>query len=610
MPTLLEAIRLKYGACADDEWPSAQAPGAPDGSASASASAAAAAAPAGAETQSCAAAVAPEGEGLPVAIFVPRRSPRRAVPALLVLNDCGIEAAGDARALRSACRAVEELDLAQNRLARWREVLGILQQAPRVRFLNLSFNSLAGPLRLDPADGSGGDADPHAPAHAPAPSPSPPPPPPAPPGDANGHAHPGPCPAPPPPLPPLRALVLNGTRVSWDSVARLLALLPGLEELHLSLNELREVCLGAGAHAALRRLFFNRNPVGEWAQVAKLGAAFPRLEALSLADCPLRSLRPTPSSAGPAAAPGDHDDEDDMAGDAESQEAARVAAAEAAAEAAARELARSESAPEATQAEAEAEALPSHHFFRRLRCLNVSGTLLAGWEEVDRLARFPALTALRISGCPLLEAAQEHTQYERRQLLIARLPNVRTLNGGGLISSEEREDAERAFIRYYMDKPEVDRPERYNDLVAVHGRLDPLVQVDLSPEKRVKVHVTCGEQSEVRCLHVYQTVADLKQKLESFTGIPAGRMRLFYVDQAMRSVHGPEEMRYPSKRLYSYNIANGDEIIVDVKQRTTERTLSTSSTGSTSSSNNNNSSSNISSNNSNGSSNGVNNNLR
>ncbi|GLH11693.1 Tubulin-specific chaperone cofactor E-like protein [Gryllus bimaculatus] len=310
-----------------------------------------------------------------------------------------------------------------------------------------------------------------------------------------------------------------------------------MEELHLSLNELREVCLGAGAHAALRRLFFNRNPVGEWAQVAKLGAAFPRLEALSLADCPLRSLRPTPSSAGPAAAPGDHDDEDDMAGD--------------------------------------------------------------------------AVQDVSCDFAPLLpEAAQEHTQYERRQLLIARLPNVRTLNGGGLISSEEREDAERAFIRYYMDKPEVDRPERYNDLVAVHGRLDPLVQVDLSPEKRVKVHVTCGEQSEVRCLHVYQTVADLKQKLESFTGIPAGRMRLFYVDQAMRSVHGPEEMRYPSKRLYSYNIANGDEIIVDVKQRTTERTLSTSSTGSTSSSNNNNSSSNSSSNNSNGSSNGVNNNLR
>ena len=46
--------------------------------------------------------------------------------------------------------------------------------------------------------------------------------------------------------------------------------------------------------------------------------------------------------------------------------------------------------------------------------------------------------------------------------MIARLPNVETLNGGGVISFQEREDAERAFIRYYMDKPEADRPERYN----------------------------------------------------------------------------------------------------------------------------------------------------
>lgn len=35
------------------------------------------------------------------------------------------------------------------------------------------------------------------------------------------------------------------------------------------------------------------------------------------------------------------------------------------------------------------------------------------------------------------------------------------LNGGGSIEHDEREDAERAFIRYYIDKPESDRPDRY-----------------------------------------------------------------------------------------------------------------------------------------------------
>lgn len=61
----------------------------------------------------------------------------------------------------------------------------------------------------------------------------------------------------------------------------------------------------------------------------------------------------------------------------------------------------------------------------------------------------------------IFQSPREYTEHERRQLLIARLPNVETLNGGGVISSQEREDAERAFIRYYMDKPEADRPERW-----------------------------------------------------------------------------------------------------------------------------------------------------
>lgn len=84
------------------------------------------------------------------------------------------------------------------------------------------------------------------------------------------------------------------------------------------------------------------------------------------------------------------------------------------------------------------------------------------------------------------------------------MPYVQTLNGGGIISDEEREDAERAFIRYYMDKPESDRPARYNELIGKHGKLDPLVNIDLRPEKRVKVTFTCGDTSEVRSVDVYR----------------------------------------------------------------------------------------------------------
>jgi len=46
-----------------------------------------------------------------------------------------------------------------------------------------------------------------------------------------------------------------------------------------------------------------------------------------------------------------------------------------------------------------------HDPFRMLRFLNLNGTLLSIWDEVERLARFPALKSLRIQGCPLFEVS-------------------------------------------------------------------------------------------------------------------------------------------------------------------------------------------------------------
>jgi len=46
-----------------------------------------------------------------------------------------------------------------------------------------------------------------------------------------------------------------------------------------------------------------------------------------------------------------------------------------------------------------------HDPFRMLRFLNLNGTLLSTWDEVERLARFPALKSLRIQGCPLFEVS-------------------------------------------------------------------------------------------------------------------------------------------------------------------------------------------------------------
>lgn len=81
MPSLLEAIKEKYGCFEDDTF-----------------------------------------DQMPIAIYVPRKNPRNMIPNLLVLNDCDIDSAGQESDLRDKCRGVEELDLAQNCLSRWSEV--------------------------------------------------------------------------------------------------------------------------------------------------------------------------------------------------------------------------------------------------------------------------------------------------------------------------------------------------------------------------------------------------------------------------------------------------------------------------------------------------------
>nr|AEE62686.1 unknown [Dendroctonus ponderosae] len=475
MPSLLEALEQKYGEADSDASPDEAS------------------------------------EGISVAIFVPCKSPRALVPALLVLNDCDIATAGEKDALVAKCSNVEELDLAKNKLDQWTEVFGILEHMPRLKFVNLSFNVLSSPIEVSL--------------------------------DKRWEE--------------LRNLVLNSTYVNWESVRKILEHLPSLEELHLSLNDYNNVALHNTSsscactenkndncechssalekkHSVIRILHFTGNLVQDWKEVSKLGYAFPNLESLVVAECPIKSL--------------------DIA--AEAKECPN------------KNYERSESSPESSS-----RSESPHDAFRSLKILNLNSTHLSSWDEIERLARFPALQCVRLQGCPLGEG-NEYTEHERRQLLIARLPNVKTLNGGGVISAEEREDAERAFIRYYMDKPESDRPERYFELVQIHGKLDPLVNVDLRPEKRVKITFTCGSNSEVKSVDTYRTVSDLKTRLETFAGFPASKMRLFYVDQDLRDIQGPELMRFASKQLFSYNIRSGDEIIIVCKMENKRRTHS------------------------------------
>lgn len=152
------------------------------------------------------------------------------------------------------------------------QVFAILEQMPRVRFLNLSFNRLTAQIQAAQALQPRWDS--------------------------------------------LSHLILNSTYVGWPSVHAVVKALPALEELHLSLNEYSYVDLSGQeinqkdrceacarlntvdtpepVHEQLKKLHFSGNPISSWREISKLGYAFPNLESLLVNDCPITSLAPDP----------------------------------------------------------------------------------------------------------------------------------------------------------------------------------------------------------------------------------------------------------------------------------------------------------------------------
>lgn len=199
--------------------------------------------------------------------------------------------------------------------------------------------------------------------------------------------------------------------------------------------------------------------------------------------------------------------------------------------------------------------------FRNLRSINLNNAGLNRWDDIEKLNFFPKLEEVRLQGIPLL---QTYTNAERRSLMIAHLPSVSTLNGS-VVTDSEREDAERFFIRYYLDYPEEELPYRYHSLVTKYGKLEPLAEIDLRPRCRAQVEVHCEEKVHQLNIRLDQTVAELKKQLTTVVQLSTNSMRLYYIDKC--SAFGPEEMKYNTRALHSYSIQDGDEILVVPKTK-------------------------------------------
>lgn len=196
-------------------------------------------------------------------------------------------------------------------------------------------------------------------------------------------------------------------------------------------------------------------------------------------------------------------------------------------------------------------------YFVSLKSLCLTKTMLNNWDDIDVLRTFVCLKEVKVIGIPLLTALKED---EARKLLVARLPNIEFLNGNHVLSNE-RNIAERHFIREYQ--AEEHPPGRYQELVAIHGELSKLADVNLAPVEFVDVvlHIT-GRAPRLQKISTKQTASEFRKYISEMIQLPIKKFLLYYYD--VEFGYAPEKMVYRNGTLYRYGVKSGDEFYVDI----------------------------------------------
>ena len=81
----------------------------------------------------------------------------------------------------------------------------------------------------------------------------------------------------------------------------------------------------------------------------------------------------------------------------------------------------------------------------------------------------------------------------------------------------------------------------------------------------VQVNIYKGAECREENICVRQSVKQFKQKLQEYFNIAPINMRLWYYDQEMTKIAGPEEMKFANKELYTYNVIDGDYFVLEEK---------------------------------------------
>ncbi|KAF6773692.1 hypothetical protein AHF37_05499 [Paragonimus kellicotti] len=258
-----------------------------------------------------------------------------------------------------------------------------------------------------------------------------------------------------------------------------------------------DACTNIPIFPSLRTLYLSDNGISSWWTVCRLVRHFPGLEHLVLLGNPVAHIpTPLPTSIMNTNRGGKIDKLPDV------------------------DMAVNES------------AAPNRQPLRLFACIHTLGlseTLISRWESIDALGEWmPKLTNLRLgSSLPVFQHVLAGiVPAQKLQCPLCTSPNV-----------------------YYWE------------LERQHGRLEPLADIDLSPKRFVRVRVVLDGRETVHELNVNLKVSQAKRQfLRLFDIDPSSsrRYKLFYFDQVMTQIQGPEELRFPTRVIHSYQPETGD----------------------------------------------------
>lgn len=211
--------------------------------------------------------------------------------------------------------------------------------------------------------------------------------------------------------------------------------------------------------------------------------------------------------------------------------------------------------------------------WERLIQLSLDNNQLSDWSNVHEFSLFPAgIQEIRLGGNPALQGDYNVSMF--RFQVIARIPTLKLINGS-IIRPQEKIDAERLYLRTFMnDETEVNR-SLWQSLVLKHGdprdigafvsQKDALAQQTLSNNQveillRSLTSTSAGMEMRKKLL-ITMNIGALKALCSRLFKVSIGEFQLYYHES--RDVIMPELMDDDLKDLSYYMLKDGGEIWVE-----------------------------------------------